>query len=221
VIEDMLRMYVMDKPSKWEDYLHLVEFTYNNGYQASLKMSPFEALYGRKCNTPVSWDNPTDIVVLGPELLKDMEDQMVRIKQNLKAAQDRQKKYADKNMTTREFKVGEHVLLKVNPKKSSLKLGSCTKLAARFCGPFEILDRIGPVAYMLALPASMNVHNVFHVSLLKKYIHDPNHVIDWNLIQVEPEGDFQVQPVHIGQKSQNALESSYRAGKSSVDLLRS
>jgi hypothetical protein len=150
VIEDMLRMYVMDKPSKWEDYLHLVEFSYNNGYQASLKMSPFEALYGRKCNTPVSWDNPTDRVVLGPELLKDMEDQMVKIKQNLKATQDRQKSYADKNMTTREFKVGEHVLLKVNPKKSSLKLGSCTKLAARFCGPFEILDRIGPVAYMLA-----------------------------------------------------------------------
>jgi hypothetical protein len=80
----------------------------------------------------VSWDNPTDRVVLGPELLKDMEDQMVRIKQNLKAAQDRQKSYADKNRTTREFKVGEHVLLKVNPKKSSLKLGSCTKLAARF-----------------------------------------------------------------------------------------
>jgi hypothetical protein len=74
IIEDMLRMYVMDKPSKWEDYLHLVEFAYNNGYQTSLKMSPFEALYGRKCNTPVSWDNPTYIVVLGAEFLKDMED---------------------------------------------------------------------------------------------------------------------------------------------------
>jgi transposase InsO family protein len=74
VIEDMLRMYVMDKPSKWEDYLHLVEFAYNNGYQASSKMSPFEALYGRKCNTQVSWNNPTNRVVLGSELLKDMED---------------------------------------------------------------------------------------------------------------------------------------------------
>jgi transposase InsO family protein len=74
IIEDMLRMYVMDKPSKWEDYLHLVEFAYNKGYQASLRMSPFEALYGRKCNTPVSWDNSADRVVLGLELLKDMED---------------------------------------------------------------------------------------------------------------------------------------------------
>jgi hypothetical protein len=102
----MLRMYVMDKSSNWEYYLHLVEFAYNNGYQTSLKMSPFEALYGRKCNTPVSWDNPIDRLVLAPEFLKDMEDQMVKIKQNLKTTQDRHKVYADKNMTTREFKVG-------------------------------------------------------------------------------------------------------------------
>ena len=87
------------------------------------------------------------------------------------------------------------MILKVNPKKSSLKLGSCTKIEARLCGPFEILDRIGPVAYIFALPASMNVHNLFHVSLLKKYVHDPNHVIDWHHDQVETEGDFQVQPV--------------------------
>jgi hypothetical protein len=182
----------MDKPSKWEDYLHLVEFSYNNGYQASLRMSPFQSLYDRKCDTPVSWDNPTNRVVLGSDFLKDMEDQVVKIKHNLKAAQDRHKVYADKNMADREFKVSEHILLKVKPKKRSLKLGSCKKMAARFCGPFEILDRIRPVAYMLLFPASMNVHNVFHVSLLKKYVHDPNHVIDWYLIQVETEGDFQV-----------------------------
>ena len=94
------------------------------------------------------------------------------------AAQDRQKVYAYKNWTTREFKVGEHVILKVKLKKRSLKLGNCTKLAAKFCSPFEILDKIGPVAYMIALPASMNVHNVSHVSLLNKYVHDHNHVID-------------------------------------------
>jgi hypothetical protein len=100
-------------------------------------------LYGRKFNTPLSWDNPTYRVVLGPIFLKDMEDQIVRIKQNLKATQDRQKNYGDKNKIAREFKVGEHVLLKVNPKKISLKLGSCTNLATKFYGPFEILDRIG------------------------------------------------------------------------------
>jgi hypothetical protein len=187
VIEDMLRMYVMDKPSKWEDYIHLVEFTYNNGYQASLKMSPFEEIYDKKRNTPVSWDNPADKVVVGPEFLKEMEEQMLKIKHNLKVAQDRQKCYANKNITHREFKVGDHIFLKVKANKSYLKLGNYSKLAAIFCGPFKILERIGLVAYMLALHASMTIHNVFHVSFLKKYIPDANHVIDWNLIQVEQE----------------------------------
>ena len=100
----------------------------------------------------------------------------------MKAAQDRHKIYADSNITHKEFKVGDHVFLKVKTNKSSLKLGSCAKLAARFCGPFEILERIGPIAYMLALPESMNVHNVFHVSLLKRYVPSANHVIDWNVI---------------------------------------
>jgi hypothetical protein len=167
----MLRMYMMDKPSKWEHYLHLVEFAYNNGYQASLKMSPFEALYGRRCT--------------------------LKIKQNLKDSQDRQKNYADKNITQRKFKVGDHVFLKVKSNMSSLKLGSCTKLVTRFCGPFEILEMIGLVTYMIVLPASMSIHNVFHVSLLKKYIPDANHVIDWNVIQVEQEGAFQVHLVCI------------------------
>jgi hypothetical protein len=86
-------------------------------------------------------------------------------------------------------------MFEVNPKKISLKLGSCTKMGARFCSPFEILDRIGPVPYMLEFPSSMNVHNVFHSSLLKKYAHDFYHVIDWHMIQVETEGDFHVHPV--------------------------
>jgi hypothetical protein len=105
--------------------------------------------------------------------------------------------------------VGEHVLLKVKPKKRSLKLGSYTKLVAKLCGPFEILNRIGPVAYMFTSPSSMNVNNVFHVSLLKKYIHDPNHVIDWNLIQVDPKGYFQVQSVHILDREVKMLQNQF------------
>jgi hypothetical protein len=93
--------------------------------------------------------------------------------------------YADKGRTHIEFNVGEHVFLKVKDKKSSLKLGSFPKITTRYCGPFEIPERIGPIAYMLALPASMCIHNVFHVSLLKKCVPDANHVIDWNMIQVE------------------------------------
>ena len=76
----MLRMYVMDKPTKWEDYLHLVEFSYNNVYKASLRMSPYEYLCGRRCRTPVTWDNPVNMVVLGPELLKEMEQEVVNIR---------------------------------------------------------------------------------------------------------------------------------------------
>jgi hypothetical protein len=135
VIEDMLRRYVMDKPYKWEDYLHLVEFAYNNGYQASLKMNLFEALYGRRCNTRISWDNPTDRAILGPDFLKEMEEKMLKIKQNLKVSQYRKKIYAHKNRTHMDFKVVDHVFLKVKANRSSLKLGNCSKLASRYCGP--------------------------------------------------------------------------------------
>jgi hypothetical protein len=207
IIEDMLRMCVMDQPSKWEYYIHLVEFSYNNGYRASLKMIPFESLYGRECNTPVIWDNPTDRAVIWPYLLKEMEEHMEKIKQNLKVAQDRKKNYAEKNGVFRYFKVGEHVFLKIKTKRSSLRLGSFPMLAARYCGPFEILEKIGPVAYMLALPSSIRMHNVFYVSLLKKYVPDPNHIIDWNVIQVEHEGEFRVEVVHILEWKLNVLRN--------------
>jgi hypothetical protein len=135
--------------------------------------------------------------VIGPDLLREMEEKMLKIKQNLKVAQDRKKIYDDKGITHREFKVQDHVFLKVKANRSYLKLGNCSKLASRYCGSFEILERIGPVAYMISLPASMSIHNVFYVSLLNKYIPDANHVIDCNVIQVEKEGTFQVHPVCI------------------------
>ena len=91
----------------------------------------------------------------------------------------------------REFSVGDHVYLRLKAKKSSLKLGSCAKLSPRYCGPFEVLKRIGPIAYRIASPSSTRVHNVFHVSLLKKYVHDPNRVINRDVIQVELKGEFQ------------------------------
>jgi len=117
-----------------------------------------------------------------------------QVQSNLKIAQDRQKSHADLKRTQKEFQVGEHVFVKVKPRKSSFKLGSCAKLPPRYCGPFEILARVGPVAYQLALPPKIQVHNVFHISLLKKYVHDVTHIVEWNVIQVEPEGDFQVEP---------------------------
>jgi len=86
----MLRSYVMQQPTRWEEYLHLVEFDYNNGYHASLRMSPFEVLYGRKCRTPSSWGGLEDNLLLGPEMFEEMEVMVKRVRANLKIAQDRQ-----------------------------------------------------------------------------------------------------------------------------------
>ena len=121
-------------------------------------------------------------------MLQEMENMVRKVQHNFKEAQDRQKSYADQKRRHLEFQVGDHIYLKVKAQISSLKLGNYAKLAPRFYGPFEILARIGPVAYQLALPASLKIHNIFHISLLKRYIHDPTHMIDWNLVQVEPEG---------------------------------
>ena len=122
-----------------------------------------------------------------------MELIVKQVQGNLKIAQDRQKNQADLKRTPKEFQVGEHVFIKVRPKKSSLRLGSYAKLAPRYCGPFEILFSIGHVAYQLALPPDQRVHNVFHIYVLKKYVHDATHVINWNDVQVEHEGDFLVE----------------------------
>jgi hypothetical protein len=112
----------------------------------------------------------------------------------MKVAQDVQKSFADRKRTPREFKVKNHVYLRVRPRKSSLRMGTCAKMEHRYCGPFEIFDRVGPIAYRLALPPIVKEHDVFHVSLLKKYVHDSNHIMDWYVIQVEPEGEFLPEP---------------------------
>ena len=146
-------------------------------------MSHFEILYGRKCNTSISWSSPVDRLMLGPDLLKDMELTVKLVQQNLKVSQDRKKSYADLKRAPREFQVGEHVYIKINPKKRSLRLGKYSKLTSRYCGPFEILAKVGSVAYQLAIPPTVGVLPL-HVSILNKYIHDATHLIDWNVIQV-------------------------------------
>eukprot|EP00253_Pinus_taeda_P011507 PITA_11507 len=149
-------------------------------------MSPFEVFYGRKCRTPTSWGGPEDKLSLGPEMLKEMEDMVKRVRVNLKATQDRQKNFVDRKRRFKEFQVGDHVYIRIQAKRSTLQWSGCAKLAPRYCGPFQILARVGPVAYQLALPSHIRVHNVFHVSVLKKYVYDPKHVIRWQEIQVEP-----------------------------------
>ena len=103
--------------------------------------------------------------------------------------------------------MSEHVFIKVKPKKSSFKLGNCAKLAPRYCGPFEILSRVGSVAYQLALPPNLKVHNVFHIYVLKRYVHDATHIINWDDVHVETKGDFLVDPDCILDKREILLQN--------------
>ena len=128
-------------------------------------MSPFEVLYGRKCRTPVTWDSLVDRLMLGHDLLMDIEHLVTKVQVNLKEAQDRQKRYADRKRKDKDFQIGDHVYLKVKSKRSSLSLGRCGKLAPRFCRPFEILGKKGPMDYELEFPMHLRVHNFFHASV--------------------------------------------------------
>jgi hypothetical protein len=205
VLEYMLRLHAMHRSNKWEYYLPLVEFSYNNGYQESLKMSPFESLYGRQCNIPISWNNPVDRVTIRLDFLKEMEQQVIQNKKNLKTTQDRQKSYAYLKRTPRELKTGDHVYPRVRPRRRSLRMEDSANMAPRYCRPFEVLDRVGPVSYRITLPPTMKAHNGFHVSLLKKYAHDSKHIIDWYMIQVQPEGEFLPKPQCIIDRKETPL----------------
>eukprot|EP00253_Pinus_taeda_P033055 PITA_33055 len=198
VLEDMLRMYVMDQQNQWEKYLPLVEFAYNNSYHSSIQASTFEILYGIPCRTPLSWDQLEDQVMLVPEMLQEMDEKMATIKQRLKEARDHQKSYAGAKRVDRNFEEGSQVFIRIKPFKSSFRIGKGTKLSPRFVGPFTILERIGPDAYKLKLPFHIiRMHNVFHVSMLRKYIPDPSHVLKFEKLQVSEEGVLQVEPFCI------------------------
>jgi hypothetical protein len=178
-MEDLLHMYVMDPQKHWEEFLPVVDFAYNNSYQSTIKMAPFEFLYGRPCQTPLSWDRLEDRVLAGPEAIQEMEEKMQTIRQRIIEAQDRQKSYADAHCVDHSYKVDDRVFLCVKPHKSLIKFVRGAKISPTFMGPFEIVERKVAVAYRLALPDSLRrMHNVFHVYVLRHYISDPTHVID-------------------------------------------
>ena len=122
-----------------EDYIHLVEFAYNNNYQSSLKMSPFEVLYNRLCKVFLSRGNLEDRMMLGPDMLAQMETMVRQIKQNLKETHDMHKSYVNMSIIAKEYNVGEHVFLRIKPMKSTLQAGLYGKIAPLYVGPFEIL----------------------------------------------------------------------------------
>ncbi|KAG8481481.1 hypothetical protein CXB51_026332 [Gossypium anomalum] len=166
VLEDMLRCCVLEFQRSWEKYLPLVEFAYNNSYHSSLKMAPYEALYGRKCRTPLYWTELKENQIYGRKEI--------------------------------EYQVGDKVFLKVSPWKKVLRFGKKGKLSPRFIGPFEVIERVGPLAYRLALPIELEkIHNVFHVSMLCRYRSDPSHVNSQTEVEIQPDMTYGEEPVKI------------------------
>ncbi|KAL4025568.1 hypothetical protein IC575_013970 [Cucumis melo] len=171
VLEDMLRACALEFPGSWDSHLHLMEFAYNNSFQAIIGMAPFEALYGKCCRSPVYWGE---------------------------IAQSRQKSYGDVRQKDLEFDVGDKVFLKIAPMKGVLRFERRGKLSPRFVGPFEILERIGPVAYRLALPTSLSaIHDVFYVPMLRKYVSDSSHVVDYEPLEIDENLSYTEQPVEV------------------------
>ncbi|GJR73707.1 putative reverse transcriptase domain-containing protein [Tanacetum coccineum] len=185
-LEDMSRAWVIDFGNSWDHHLPLVEFSYNNSYHVSIKEAPYEALYGRKCRLPVCWSEFGDSQLTGPELIRDMTEKIVQIKNRLLAARTHQKSYADKRAKPLEFEVGDKVLLKVSPWKGAMRFGKREKLSPRYIGPFKILARVGHVAYTLELPEELKgIHSTFHVSNLKKCLTEGDVVVPMDVIQLD------------------------------------
>ena len=158
----------MAQGPKWEDCLLYAEFSFNNSFQASLKMSPYEALYGRKCRSPFNWSQTGDSRIFGTDLMMEAEKQVKEMRDRLQFAKSRQKIYYDAKHRQISFEPGEHVYLRVTSMKGIKRFQTRGKLAPRFIGPFPVMSRVGTVAYQLELPLELSeVHNVFHVSQLR------------------------------------------------------
>jgi hypothetical protein len=147
ILEDMLRAYALKYGKSWNKSLPYAEFSYNNSYQASIKMAPYEALYRSQCRTPLFWSQTGESQVFGLEVLKDAEKQVQMVRESLKVAQTRQKSYADKRRRDLSFEIGDFVYLKVSPMRVTRRFKVTGKFAPRYVGPFRIVDRTGEVDY--------------------------------------------------------------------------
>ena len=161
-------------------------------------MAPYEALYGRKCRSPIGWFEAGESKLLGPDLVQEALEKVKLIRERLLTAQSRQKAYADHRRRELEFSVGDQVFLKVSPMKGIMRFGKKGKLSPRYVGPYEIIERVGNVAYKLLLPPELGgVHPVFHVSMLRKYLPDPSHVIQPQAVQLDKNLAYVEAPVRI------------------------
>ncbi|GJS96971.1 putative reverse transcriptase domain-containing protein [Tanacetum coccineum] len=206
-LEDMLRACVIDFGKGWINHLPLVEFSYNNSYHASIKAAPFEALYGRKCRSPVCWAEVGEAQLTGPDLIQETTEKIIQIKQRIQAARDRQKSYADLKRKPMEFQVGDRVMLKVSPWKGVVRFGKRGKLNPRYVGPFKVLEKVGSVAYKLELPQELSrVHNTFHVSNLKKCYSDEPLAVPLEGLHIDDKLQFVEEPVEIMEREIKRLK---------------
>ncbi|GKC40006.1 putative reverse transcriptase domain-containing protein [Tanacetum coccineum] len=182
----------------WDTHLPLAEFSYNNIYHSSIRCAPFEALYGRKCRSPVLWSKIRESRLIAPVLVQETTNKVVFIKERLQAARDHQKSYANNRRKPLEFEVVDQVLLKVSPWKGVVRFGKKEKLAPRYVGPFEIIERKGHVAYRLRLPQELSgVHDMFHVSNQKKCLADANLHVPLGEVKIDKTLRFVEEPVEI------------------------
>jgi hypothetical protein len=207
-LEDMLRACVLDFGGSWDNYLPLVEFSYNNSYHASIGMPPYEMLYGRKCRTPICWGEVGQRVLGSTEIVQATTENIQKIRERLQAAQSRQKSYANKRRSDLEFQVGDYVLLKVSPWKGVIRFRKRGKLGPRYIGPFKVTARVGKVAYRLELPEELSkIHNTFHVSQLRKCLADETAHVPVNDIQVDEGLNYVERPIAILEKKIKTLRN--------------
>jgi hypothetical protein len=177
-MKDMLIACALQYGRSWDKSLSYTEFSYNNSYQGSLKMVPFDMLYGRRCRTPLFWNETREQKIFGPDILQEAEKQVRMVRENLWVAQSRQKSYIDHRRRELSFKVEDFIYLKVSPMRGLRHFKIWGKLALRSIGPFKILEKKGEVAYQLELPPQLSdVCDVFHVSQLKKCLRVPEEQI--------------------------------------------
>ncbi|GJR70557.1 putative reverse transcriptase domain-containing protein [Tanacetum coccineum] len=209
VIVDRLTKSAHFLPMKKMDSMEKLKRLYLKEIVCSIKVAPYEALYGRKCRSPVWWSEVGDSQLTGPELIRNMTEKIVQIKNRLLTAHSRQKSYADKRLKPLEFEVGDMVLLKVSLWKGVVCFRKHGKLSPHYIRPFKIVARVGPVAYKLDLPEELKgIHSTFHVSNLKKCLAEGDVVVPMEEIQLNDNLHMIEEPVEIVDKEVKRLKHS-------------